>query len=460
MAQAIALAKLRRVLRTSTFQLTVLYGSLFAVAISILAGFLYWSTVGYLQRQTDATIEAEVLGLAEQYQSSGLRRLARVIRERIEGDPDSGALYLFADRNLLPLAGNLPRWPALASRADGWYSFEHEGEDGRVAARARVFALSEGLVLLVGRKIGDLEAITQRFRNGLLWGGGLALVLALLAGAFMSASVLRRVESMNTTARQIMSGDLSRRIDSRGTGDEFDQLADSLNSMLEEIERLLDGIRHVADNIAHDLRTPLTRLCNALEEAERSTDPVVARERVTAALADADQLLGTFRALLRIARLESGGYEADTATVGLPALVEDAVDLYQALAEEKSIGLHLDLKDPPSVTGDRDLLFQLLVNLIDNAIKYTPEGGRVEVAAFPDGEDAVITVSDSGPGIDPALRERVLERFFRVDESRRQPGNGLGLSLVHAIARHHGATLALSDNEPGLKVLVRLPVTS
>lgn len=451
------MADFRRLLRTSTFQLTVLYASLFAVSISIFAGFLYWSTIGYLQRQTDEVIEAEVMGLAEQYRSSGLGRLVRVIRERIDAEPDSGALYLFADRNLNPLAGNLPGWPALASRADGWYSFQHWVDGEEVPARARVFALPEGLVLLVGREIGDLERITSRFRNALVWGGGLALLLALLVGVLMSTSVLHRVESINSTTRQIMSGDLSRRVESRGSGDEFDQLADNLNRMLEEIERLMEGIRHVADNIAHDLRTPLTRLRNALEEAERESDPEAARQRVQTAIADADQLLQTFRALLRIARLEAGGYDVEHRPVLLNELVEDALDLYQAVAEDKNIELISRCEGPATVDGDRDLLFQLLANLIDNAVKYTPAAGRVVVGLNVEGESVALSVADSGPGIPEAMRSRVLERFFRMDSSRNEPGNGLGLSLVSAVARQHRAELALTDNAPGLKVTLRMP---
>jgi signal transduction histidine kinase len=312
----------------------------------------------------------------------------------------------------------------------------------------------------VGREIGDLERITSRFRDALVWGGGIALLLALLVGVLMSTSVLRRVESINSTTRQIMSGDLSRRVESRGSGDEFDQLADNLNRMLEEIERLMEGIRHVADNIAHDLRTPLTRLRNALEEAERESDPETARQLVQTAIAGADQLLETFRALLRIARLEAGGYEVEHKPIRLNELVDDALDLYQAVAEEKNIELVSRSQGLATVDGDRDLLFQLLANLIDNAVKYTPEGGRVVVGLEVEGDSVALSVADSGPGIPEAMRSRVLERFFRMDSARNEPGNGLGLSLVSVVARQHRADLALTDNAPGLKVTLRVPAVA
>jgi signal transduction histidine kinase len=449
-----------RVIRTSTFQLTLLYATLFALSITIVAGFLYWSTIGYMQRQTDATIEAEVIGLAEQYRSLRLPGLVRVIRERIEDDPSSGALYLFADRNYKPLAGNLDRWPELASRADGWYSFQYRTRGSDVPARARVFALPEGLVLLVGREIADLDRTTSIFRNALAWGGGIAFVLSLLGGVLMSAGVLRRVEQVNQTTRQIIAGDLSGRVQTRGTGDEFDELAENFNRMLEEIERLLESVRHVGDGIAHDLRTPLTRLRNTLEEVSRLDDLLEARRRIEDAIADADGLLRTFGALLRIAHIESGSYAADLQCVSMDILVEDAVELYQALAEERGVELAAHCAEGGAVWGDRDLLFQLLANLIDNAVKYTPDGGRIDVSLDEADDGVTLCVADSGPGIPAALRDRVRDRFYRVDSSRHAPGNGLGLSLVQAVADYHGATLTLHDNHPGLKAEVRFAAAS
>ena len=261
-----------KLLRTTTFQLTVLYALMLAVSTAVVAAFLYWGTIGFLYRQTDATIEVEITGLSEQYRLQGLNGLSRVIGERIRRGDDPQALYLFADRQLRPLAGNISQWPKLVSRADGWYSFTNMVCGNPVPARARVLALQEGLVLLVGRDISDLERLLRLVGTTLGWGAGLVIVLSLAGGLFMSSRALRRVESINETTRKIITGDMSQRVITRGTQDEFDQLAENLNRMLDQIEHLMGGIRHVGDNIAHDLRTPLTRLRHALEEASVSNN--------------------------------------------------------------------------------------------------------------------------------------------------------------------------------------------
>ena len=446
--------------RTSTFQLTVLYAVILAISTVAVGYFLYWGTIGFLQRQTDATIEVEITGLREQYRVGGLNGLAAVIGERIRSGDDPDAIYLFADRQLNPLAGNMSAWPDLISRADGWHSFINSDNGRDVPARARVLALPEGLVLLVGRDISDLDRILKRSVNALAWGAGLTIALALVGGLFMSSHALRRVESINETTRQIVTGDLSQRIQTRGSGDEFDQLAGNVNHMLEQIEQLMGGVRHVGDSIAHDLRTPLTRLRHALEEAAASEDIDEMRERVADATEDADRLLGTFAALLRIARLESGSYKTRTESIDLATLVDDAVDLYGAVAGEKDIELELSVDEGCKVKGDRDLVFQALVNLIDNAVKYTPGGGDVRVTANCDDGAVRLIVEDSGPGIPERDIEKVTSRFFRVDDSRRTPGSGLGLSLVHAVANIHDASLTLANRSPGLRAEIAFPRTA
>jgi len=444
--------------RTSTFQLTVLYALMLAVSTVAVALFLYWATIGFLQRQTDSTIEVEITGLREQYRLLGLNGLSRVIGDRIRGGDDPEALYLFADRQFRPLAGNIGHWPELISRSDGWHSFTHQQNGKRVAARARVLALPEGLVLLVGRDISDLDRLLRLVGTALAWGGGLVIALALAGGIFMSKQVLRRVESINDTTRRIISGDLSQRVVTRGTGDEFDQLAGNLNRMLDQIEKLMGGIQHVGDSIAHDLRTPLTRLRYALEETAAGNDVDEMRERVQSAIEDADRLLATFSALLRIARIESGSYAIRKEPVSLPRLVEDAIELYNVVAEERTIQISSNLSAVPDVSGDRDLIFQLVVNLIDNALKYSPEGGRVNLMVQGQAPSVVLTVSDSGCGIPGDQLDKVARRFYRGDKSRRHPGSGLGLSLVQAVADYHGASLSLADNAPGLRVEVAFPV--
>ena len=449
-------------LRTSTFRLALVYMVLFAGSVMILLGFIYWSTVAYMSEQTDATIRAEITGLAEQYRQRGLNGLEKTISERVERDPDGSSVYLFASPDRQPLAGNLSPWPDATPAPDGWLDFEFQDEraDGRVfQARARVFVLQDGLHLLVGRDTRELKATQRLITRALLWGVAITLALALLGGVFMSRGMLRRIELINQTSRNIMGGDLSQRIPIRGSGDELDQLAGNLNSMIDEIERLMDGIRHVSDNIAHDLRTPLTRLRNRLEQLQVDLeDGSPHQQQVEQSITDADQLLATFAALLRIARIEAGGHTAKFKSVDLAALVHDAAELYEALAEEKCVHLSTQVEASVVVGGDRDLLFQAITNLLDNAIKYTPAGGEVSLELKRISKTANITVSDTGSGIPEAERDKVVQRFYRLESSRSNPGSGLGLSLVNAVTKLHRAELLLEDNAPGLKATLRLPI--
>jgi signal transduction histidine kinase len=449
-------------LHTSTFRLALVYMVLFAGSVLVLLGFIYWSTVTYMAEQTDATIRAEITGLAEQYRERGLNGLEKTISERVARDPEGSSVYLFASPNRQPLAGNLSAWPDVLPAADGWLEFEFKDPraGGRMfQARARAFVLRDGLHLLVGRDTRELKATQRLITRALLWGVAITLALALLGGVVMSRGMLRSIELINQTSRNIMTGDLSQRIPIRGSGDELDQLAGNLNNMIDEIERLMDGIRHVSDNIAHDLRTPLTRLRNHLEQLLVDLDDASPfRGQVEHGITEADQLLATFAALLRIARIEAGGHTAKFKPVDLVALVGDAAELYEALAEEKQLRFSTRVEESISLDADRDLLFQALINLLDNAIKYTPAGGEVSLELKRVGKTTDIVVTDTGSGIAEAERDKVGQRFYRLESSRSTPGSGLGLSLVKAVARLHRATLLLEDNAPGLKVTLRLPI--
>ena len=372
---------------------------LFAGSVLLLLGFLYWATVGYMADQTDATIEAEITGLAEQYQKGGLGSLINILQERVERDPDSSSVYLLASPTFSPLAGNIDAWPDVETGSDGWltFAFKDTRAGGRIfQARARPFLLTGGLHLLVGRDTRALRATKALIIRALVW--GIMLTLA-----------------------------------------------------LDEIERLMDGIRHVTDNIAHDLRTPLTRLRTRLEQLHTNLDKDNPNATyVEQSISDADQLLKTFAALLRIARIEAGGARANFETVDLAALVQDAAELYDAVAEAKQIEINVQLEATPQVHGDRDLLFQAVINLLDNAIKYSPQAGRITLQLSEHDNSPVLTVSDQGPGIPVAEHDKVLQRFYRMDHSRSQHGSGLGLSLVAAVARIHNTQLEFSDNHPGL----------
>ena len=451
-----------RFLRSSTFRLALLYMLLFSTSVLMLLGFIYWSTVSYISAQTDETIDIEILDLTERYRNAGLSGLTQLLSERLSRRPAGASVYLLTDKDLAPLVGNLDRWPLGADIKNGWLEFTLENAGGADTsehqARARVFRLSGGFILLVGRDIHDLEITKRRIIATLLWGLAIMLVLGGIGSVMMGRSTLRRIEAINETSREIMSGDLSRRVPSRNTGDDFDVLADNLNNMLNQIESLMESVRRVSDNIAHDLRTPLARLRNRLEELSLDVEQSDNRRAtVEQALEEADGLLNTFNALLRIARIESHDTRAGFADIDIAALVGDVVELYEPLAEEKSLRLATSLEVRPVFKGDRDLLFQALANLLDNAIKYAPPQSEISCRLEAADDGARLVLSDKGPGIPASQRDNVLQRFFRLEQSRTTPGNGLGMSLVQAVMQLHHLRLELHDNEPGLKVVIAFP---
>ncbi len=450
-----------RLLGSTTFRLTLIYFGLFGVSAVVLVGFLYWSTAGFMARQTDEAIEAEIRGLAEQYSQFGTIGLVRALNRRTSQARASRGLYLLTDANLRPLAGNLSAWPRETPEPDGWLTFELEYADRRGAVdlgRARIFELTGGLRLLVGRDIRERLEIDARFRESIGWGIALALVLSIAGGVLVSRPMLRRIDAINQTSREIMAGALDRRIPTRGTDDEFDRLAANLNEMLDRIAQLVASVREVSDNIAHDLRSPLARLRSRLELtlADRGEEEAY-RRAIARTIEEADALLKTFNSLLRIARLEAGVETGQVETFDLDGLVGDVAELYAPLADERAVELDVTPERAGRIRGDRDLLFQALANLLDNAIKFSPGGETVTIAARALDDRVTVTVSDRGPGIPEALKNRVAERFFRVETSRNAPGAGLGLSLVAAVVERHGGSLDLEDNRPGLRVVLGLP---
>jgi signal transduction histidine kinase len=458
----------REILASFTFRLALLYALLLAGSVIMLLGFIYWSTVGYMTRQTEATIEAEIQGLAEQYRRRGLAGLTALLAERSARRPTGSGVYLLAEDDYRPLVGNIDAWPDVEPDRAGWIDFrlrEADGAGDEHAARGKVFRLRGSLRLLVGRDVRELTAIRELIREALGWGLALTIALALAGGWLMSVGVVRRIEAVNQVGREIMEGDLSRRVPTDGSGDEFDQLAANLNRMLARIEALMASVRQVSDNIAHDLRTPLSRLHTKLSQLRDLDLGAEAAGGVEEAIADAEELLAAFNALLRIARVESGSRRAAFADLDPVVLLHDVAELYEPLAADKAQRLRVTPPLPGDVVpaqplrlhGDRDLLFQALANLLDNAIKYTPAGGEIRVAAEPTAEGIALAVCDSGPGIPPELHEKVLQRFYRIDASRSEPGHGLGLSLVRAVAQLHGAELRLTDAAPGLQVALCFP---
>jgi signal transduction histidine kinase len=452
--------RLTRLLETSSFRLALIYLGLFGVSALVLLGYLYWATSGFLEEQVEETVAAEIEGLVEQYKSQGLGRLHQVIERRAAANPNRQSVYLLTSPFGHHLAGNIDRWPVAAIGDDGWITFKIEVTPAentleRRHVRAQVFLLTGGFRLLVGREVEDRMAVQGLIRRTLIWGLALTLLLGLGGGFLMSRGMLRRVDEINRTTRRIMAGDLGQRIEHRGSRDEFDQLAANLNAMLDQIERLLEGMRQVSDNVAHDLRTPLNRLRSRIEVGLlRDLDAEQARALLEQTLSDAEALILTFNALLAIARAEAGSERSPFEPVDVCALVADVVELYAPLAEDKGITLTHSCERQLEVNGNRELLAQALANLLDNAIKYTQDGGRVELRARTTAAGVEVVVADNGPGVPAEQRETVQERFVRLEDHRGTPGSGLGLSLVRAVARLHGATLSLADNRPGLRVVL------
>jgi signal transduction histidine kinase len=457
----VARPKPDRLIKSSTFRLALIYMLLFSASAVLLLGFIYWSTAGYMARQTDATIDAEISGLAERYRLSSLDGLVQSLNERLQRNPQGSFVYLLTDSTFLPIVGNLDRWPPFPPGEDGWLSIQLEqaslGGEAVHRARARTFVLRGGFHLLVGRDMHELTETRQLIVRTLGWGFGITMLLGIAGGAMMSRSTVRRIEAINQTSREIIQGDLSRRIPSEGSGDDFDQLTDNLNSMLDQIQRLMDGVRHVSDNIAHDLRTPLTRLRNRLEAINVQT--TLDRAAIEDAIAEADSLLSTFNALMRIARIEAGQRTSGLEVLSLSGLVRDVVELYEPLAHDRQQSFTASIEEDLKISGDRDLLFQAIANVLDNAIKYTPEGGRVEIALSRENNRAQVFIADDGPGIPESERGRVFERFVRLESSRSAPGNGLGLSLVAAVVRIHKADITLGG-DVGLQVTLSFPLAS
>lgn len=443
--------------RSSSFRLSMLYVLFFLPSVGALFGFIYVQTVATIDSETEQATKADAAALIQEYSAQGLAGLIDAVEDRTAPDRVGDGIYLLIDEDGAPLAANIHAWPSAEPDSRGWISFEVERDEGPHQARGLTYALKDGSKLLVAR---DLHARLD-FRHVMIDAGyySLALILALGLGGglLISRRMLHRLGTINRAAERIMAGDLSHRIETNGSGDEFDRLSDTLNAMLEEIRRLMNGMRTVTDNIAHDLRSPLTRMRSRLEMALREPSSGDDQRRaIERTIEDADQLLATFKALLSIADAESGSARASMTPLDLGAIAVDIADLYAPAAEERGVAMRCADAEG-TVQGSRQLLFQAISNLVDNALKHTPPGGMITIAVRSGPGGVSLTVADTGSGIPEADRDRVLEPFVRLDKSRSTPGSGLGLALVAAIARLHGARVALEDNRPGLAVVLIFP---
>lgn len=459
-----------RLIHTTAFKLALRYTGFVCLLTIVCFAIIYWATISQLNTQIDAGLRAESTALTRLYALKGIAGLrdtiAALSTTKSLAASDSGDAgprqYLLTDEYMQPLAGSLLRWPAgIPVQTVAWATTrvwaplnqpELDAEHHHFEMRAVALSLPDGYHLLVGQSLDELIELRNTILALTVAAVALVLIVGFLGGALVGRGVLRRLQNVTQTADTIMAGDLSQRIPEEHGDDEFDALAGKLNAMLERIEQLMQAAREVTENVAHDLRSPLTRLRGRAEMAlMKHDDAARQREALQKAIEETDSIVATLNAILSIAQIESGA-RRDWSSVDLAAVCRDAAELYEPLAEEKSITFTTDIRDTAPVNGNRQLLAQAVGNLLDNAIKYTPTGGRVALSVATNGTHTIIAVADNGPGIPPELRDKALERFTRLDTSRSTPGNGLGLSLVKAVTEHHGAELSLEDNRPGLRV--------
>jgi signal transduction histidine kinase len=446
-----------RLFRSAGVRFGVIYAALFGISAVALAAFLWWSTAGLLERQTDAAIETDAQGLSERYADGGLPALVETIRQRVDGNVNDDAVYLLTDPGFRIVGGNLDAWPrgVTADTERVEIRIMRAGLPSRVLVHH--YELPAGFHLLVGRDVEAKSELRSMLEDAMLWAAVIAIVLGSF-GAWAVRGLFRStLADVAATATAISAGDLSRRVRITGQGDEFDLLAETINDMLERIELLMDGVRQVSNAIAHDLRTPITRARARLEDAAaHATGADDLRNAIERAEADLDAVMAIFQALLRIAEIEAGSRRSAFIVFDAAPVLRDLFELYEPLAEENGLRLEAEIPKRLEMFGDRDLVQQAVANLIDNAVKFSPPGSAITLAATNPPGEVHIAVADQGPGIPEQERGRATERFFRGEQARSTPGSGLGLALVRAVAVLHGGALTLGDNAPGLVAALHL----
>ena len=487
---------INKIMRTTAFKLSAIYLIIFTIFAVFLIVYIAINTQILMTRQLNSAVELEVSGLIEQYRSGGLPQLVRLIEERSRRP--GASLYLVTDFRGHFVAGNvstLPKW-VLDERGaiQQTVPYQRLGETTRKEYNAvvSVYEVFGGYRLLVGRDVGEREIFRKVVEQAFIVSAILMILLALLSWIFVSRKVLKRIDVIAEASRHIMAGQLDERLPVTQSGDEFDRLSESLNIMLSRIEALMHGLKEVSDNIAHDLKTPLTRLRNRVELtlASDDADNETYRAALEQTLEESESLIRTFDALLRIARVEAKSTQIEKAPLDIGAIAADMAELYEPVAEDEGAVLTWDVASGDTgpafeIAGNRELISQAIANLIDNALKYSvrhaterrnlaedhkdklPDEARIHVTVtrkgdapkdgVPDKRPILLSVTDNGPGIAKQDRVRVLQRFVRLDKSRNQPGSGLGLSLVNAVATLHDATIILGDNQPGLIFSIQFP---
>ena len=446
---------LAKTLTSSTFKLALIAIGTFGVIVSIIFSYVYLSTSSYVRSRSDRAIATEYSSLRGVYEQSGREGLIELVQQRAADKSSAENVYMLADPSSTVLAGNLDTWPSTVTATSGWAEFrapKPPNASSEPLLRAIFETLPDGDRLLVGKDISDLDGFTDRIKIAVISGIALIFVLAGVASIGVTRRTVGRIESINATSRAIMLSGLDKRIPLRGTHDEWDRVAENLNLMLDRIETLMGEVRQVSDNVAHDLRTPLTRMRGRLEKAYHGQrggedDQLLIGDTI----ADLDAVLGIFSSIMRIAQIETQARKGAFRTVNLAEIAGEVVELYDAAAEQDGTRLALVGDREVLVIGDRDLIFDAIANLVDNAIKHGRAGGQVIVANEHINGSSVISITDDGPGIPADQYEHVFKRFYRLEHSRYTPGNGLGLSLVAAVANLHGARIEMLDNAPGLQ---------
>ena len=440
-----------RVLRTASFRFAALYLLLFTASAMVLGGAVFWLTRATLHQQVKTRVESALHHFTEDFATNGVQGL---VTHAVDFGNGPGALdYLVQSPEGTRLAGEIP----VVGARRGWLRLTVADQSGPKGVLAYAEELPGGVVVAVGDDLRRVRLAEDAILGAFAWALSVTLLLGVGGGIWLSQIFLNRVDAISRTAEAIIDGDVTQRVPLRGTRDDLDRLAETLNRMLDRMAWLLESVRQASNNIAHDLRTPLSRLGQRLEDARTQASSTADHQRaLDAAKAEVDALLGTFAALLRIAEVEAGAQRAAFRRVDLSAIVATVAEAFTPSAEEAGYALVAEVTPGIAVHGDRELLTQMLVNLVENALRHTPPGTQVRLLLGCAAGRAVLAVEDNGPGVPDAERELVLRRFYRVDHSRTTPGSGLGLSLVAAVVELHGAELRLEDARPGLRVTIAL----
>src|ERR1700676_2791433 len=450
---------LAKTLTSSTFKLALIAIGTFGMIVSAIFSYVYLSTASYARARSDRANMTEYLILQGAYARSGRDGLIALIEQRIADKSFADNVYLLADPSLVVLGGNLKAWPSTVTAASGWAEFRAAQPSPDATHRPLLRAMLEtfpgGDRLLVGRDISEFDSFTEQIKAAVISSGALIFVLAAVASILVTRRTVGRIEQINATSRAIMQSGLDQRIPLRGSHDEWDRVAENLNLMLDRIETLMGEVKQVSDNVAHDLRTPLTRMRGRLEKAYHGQRIAEDDQSLIGdTIADLDAVLRIFSSIMRIAQIETQARKGAFRTVNLAEIASEVVELYDAAAEQDGTRLTVVGDREVLVTGDRDLIFDAIANLVDNAIKHGRAGGQVVVANEINEGRPAVSIADDGPGIPADQHEHVFKRFYRLEQSRYIPGNGLGLSLVAAVARLHGGRIEMRDNSPGLKLML------